>query len=135
MLHFTFFVCNIYLKGGYMAKILVVDDEDSLRTVLSNELQTAGYEVSSASDGDIAIDELKKSNFDVILLDIKMNRVSGFDVLKFIKDSNISIKIVMLTGFADLKNAIEAKKLGAQEFITKPYDINEVFSTLQKLTS
>lgn len=118
-----------------MTRLLVVDDEDALRTVLSNELISAGYDVTSASDGDIAIQELQKSSFDIILLDIKMTRVSGFEVLKFIRESNIKIKIVMLTGFADLKNAIEAKKLGANEFITKPYDINEVLATLENFSS
>ena len=118
-----------------MTRLLVVDDEDALRTVLTSELNNSGYEAIAANDGDVAIEELKKSSFDIILLDIKMNKMSGFDVLKFIKESNIKIKIVMLTGFADLKNAIEAKKLGANEFITKPYDINEVLSTLEKLSA
>ncbi|MEK7818329.1 MAG: response regulator [Bacteroidota bacterium] len=116
-----------------MKRILVVDDEDALRTVLSNELRDAGYDIVMSADGDEAIVELKKSSFDLILLDIKMPRVSGFEVLKFIKQENISLKIVMLTGFADLKNAIESKKLGASEFITKPYDLNEVLATIERL--
>ena len=104
-------------------KILVVDDEEALRVVLSSELEGEGYQVSSAADGQEAINILTTKEFDLILLDIKMPNVDGFEVLKFIKDRWPKTKVVMLTGFADLKNAIESKKLGAEDFISKPYDL------------
>jgi CheY-like chemotaxis protein len=93
----------------------VVDDEDSLRTVLSNELINEGYEVRTAPDGDDAIQEMGKASYDLVLLDIKMPRMNGFEVLKHIKEQHEKTKVVMLTGFADLKNAIESKKLGADD--------------------
>ena len=96
--------------------ILVVDDEDALRTVLSGELANEGYDVKAAADGDEAIGEVEKTPFDLVLLDIKMPRVNGFEVLKFIKEKHAKTKVVMLTGFADLKNAIESKKLGRRRF-------------------
>ncbi len=115
--------------------ILVVDDEDALRTVLSGELEGEGYEVHTAADGDDAINELQKAAFDLVLLDIKMPRMNGFEVLKFIKERHPKSKVVMLTGFADLKNAIESKKLGADDFVSKPYDLVDLLTTIERVLS
>lgn len=114
-------------------KILVVDDEDALRTVLSGELVSEGYEVRTASDGDEAMSGLQKETFDLVLLDIKMPRVNGFEVLRFIKEKHPKTKVVMLTGFADLKNAIESKKLGAEDFVSKPYDLVDLLTTIERV--
>jgi DNA-binding NtrC family response regulator len=117
------------------SSILVVDDEDALRTVLGGELASEGYEVRTAADGDEAISELDKSPFDLVLLDIKMPRLNGFEVLKFIKEKHEKTKVVMLTGFADLKNAIESKKLGADDFVSKPYDLVDLLTTIERVLS
>jgi DNA-binding NtrC family response regulator len=114
-------------------RILVVDDEAALRTVLSSELHTEGYVVSTASDGDEAIDLLHSHSYDLILLDIKMPRVDGFQVLRHVKEKLPHIKVIMLTGFADLKNAIESKKLGAEDFISKPYDLVDLLATIERV--
>lgn len=116
-------------------KILVVDDEDALRTVLSSELVSEGYEVGTAADGDEAINEIQKQTFDLVLLDIKMPRVNGFEVLKYVKDKHPKTKVIMLTGFADLKNAIESKKLGAEDFVSKPYDLVDLLTTIERVMS
>jgi CheY-like chemotaxis protein len=116
--------------------ILVVDDEEALRTVLGSELSGEGYHVETASDGDEAIATLQNNNkFDLILLDIKMPKVDGFEVLKFIKANTPGIKVIMLTAFADLKNAIESKKLGADDFISKPYDLVDLLTTIERVLS
>jgi DNA-binding NtrC family response regulator len=115
--------------------VLVVDDEDSLRTVLSNELINEGYEVRTAPDGDDAIQEMGKASYDLVLLDIKMPRMNGFEVLKHIKEQHEKTKVVMLTGFADLKNAIESKKLGADDFVSKPYDLVDLLTTIERVLS
>ena len=115
--------------------ILVVDDEEALRTVLSSELSSEGYLVDNASDGDEAITILQNKPFDLVLLDIKMPRVDGFEVLKFIKKNSPAIKVIMLTAFADLKNAIESKKLGAEDFISKPYDLVDLLTTIERVLS
>jgi DNA-binding NtrC family response regulator len=114
-------------------RILVVDDEEALRTVLSTELDGEGYKVSSAADGREAINILTSNEFDLVLLDIKMPNVDGFEVLKFSKERWPKTKIVMLTGFADLKNAIESKKLGAEDFISKPYDLVDLLTTVERV--
>jgi DNA-binding NtrC family response regulator len=117
------------------SKILVVDDEDALRTVLSGELVSEGYDVRTAGDGDDAISNLQKESFDLVLLDIKMPRMNGFEVLKFIKEKYPRTRVVMLTGFADLKNAIESKKLGAEDFVSKPYDLVDLLTTIERVLS
>ncbi|MBI3578916.1 MAG: response regulator [Ignavibacteriales bacterium] len=116
-------------------RILVVDDEDALRTVLSSELEGEGYKVNTAGDGAEAITILKSQAFDLILLDIKMPNVDGFEVLKFVKDNHPTTKVIMLTGFADLKNAIESKKLGAEDFVSKPYDLVDLLTTVERVLS
>jgi DNA-binding NtrC family response regulator len=116
-------------------RILVVDDEEALRTVLSSELVSEGYDVRTASDGDEAISGLQKEPFDLVLLDIKMPRMNGFEVLKFVKEKHPRTKVVMLTGFADLKNAIESKKLGAEDFVSKPYDLVDLLTTIERVLS
>ncbi len=117
------------------SRILVVDDEDALRTVLSSELTSAGYEVATASDGDEAITEVQNMKLDLVLLDIKMPRVDGFEVLKFIKKNYPAVRVIMLTGFADLKNAIESKKHGAEDFVSKPYDLVDLLTTIERVLS
>lgn len=114
-------------------KILVVDDEDALRTVLSAELESEGYQVTTAADGQEAINVLTTSGFDLILLDIKMPNVDGFEVLRFVKEKHPKTKVIMLTGFADLKNAIESKKLGAEDFVSKPYDLVDLLTTVERV--
>ncbi len=114
-------------------RILVVDDEEALRTVLSTELSSEGYEVSTAADGNEAIELVKDNNYDLVLLDIKMPSVDGFEVLKYIKGGKPDIKVIMLTGFADLKNAIESKRLGAEDFVSKPYDLVDLLTTIERV--
>ncbi|MEP0821762.1 MAG: response regulator [Ignavibacterium sp.] len=114
-------------------KILVVDDEEALRTVLSAELEGEGYQVSTAADGDEAIKIIGSEQFHLVLLDIKMPNVDGFEVLKYVKQHQPSTKVIMLTGFADLKNAIESKKLGAEDFVSKPYDLVDLLTTVERV--
>ncbi len=113
--------------------ILVVDDEEAIRSVLGSELTNEGYDVRLAGDGDEAIHELDKSSCDLVLLDIKMPKLNGFEVLKYIKEKHENTKVVMLTGFADLKNAIESKKLGADDFVSKPYDLVDLLTTIERV--
>lgn len=114
------------------SKVLVVDDEEALRYLLSTELVAEGYEVETAGDGDEAIEAIKRKDYDVVLLDIKMPRVDGFEVLRFIKQNKPEIKVIMLTAYADVKNAIEALKLGASDFVSKPYDLEDILSSINR---
>jgi DNA-binding response OmpR family regulator len=116
-----------------MPKILVVDDEETLRVVLSAELKGEGYQVTSAADGQEAIHHLATNQFDLILLDIKMPNMDGYEVLKFVKERYKTTKVIMLTGFADIKNAIESKKLGAADYVCKPYNLVDLFNTVERV--
>lgn len=117
------------------SRILVVDDEDALRIVLSSELSNSGYDVTSASDGEEAVTIIQNKKFELVLLDIKMPKMDGFEVLKFIKKNFPTVKVIMLTGFADLKNAIESKKHGAEDFVSKPYDLVDLLTTIERVLS
>ncbi len=114
-------------------RLLLVDDEEDLRTVLGQELSAAGYEVVTAPDGVEAIRILQTEKFDVALLDIQMPNKDGIAVLKHLSENHPSTIAIILTGHADLYHAMEAKKYGAREFISKPFQIDDVTSTLQRL--
>jgi CheY-like chemotaxis protein len=114
-------------------RILVVDDEDALRTVLSGQLKNQGYDVFSAGDGDIAIEMLQTQEFDLILLDLKMPHVDGYEVLSYVKEKHPATKVIILTGFADLKNALDSKRIGADHFLSKPYELPELLLVIQRL--
>jgi DNA-binding NtrC family response regulator len=114
-------------------KILIVDDEIDLRLLLAHELASIGYDIQEASDGAEAIELLKIHQFDLALLDIQMPTVNGIQVLKYIKEHSPNTKAIMLTGYADLKHAMEAKEYGARDFIAKPYKISDITSTLERL--
>ncbi len=115
--------------------VLLVDDEDALRSTLANELTSEGFKVKEADDGDIAIDMVKKEDFDVVLLDIKMPHVDGFEVLKFVKSHHPATKVIMLTAFGDMQNAIQSLKLGASDFASKPYDFHDLLATIARAMS
>lgn len=113
--------------------ILVVDDEPSLRSAMCAQLKEQGYSVSSAEDGEVAIKTLRAMTFDLILLDLKMPKVDGFEVLRFAKKKHPKTKVVMMTGFADLNNALDSKGLGADHFIAKPFERKELLSVIHRL--
>ncbi|HUL44842.1 MAG TPA: response regulator [Bacteroidota bacterium] len=118
------------------AHILLVDDEENFRMLLRALLLDAGYKnVETASDGSFAIDMLKKEKFDLVLLDIIMPTVSGFGVLRYIHDNIPATKVIVLTAYADLKLGVEAKQLGASDFIAKPIMQKDFFTTVEKVLS
>ena len=116
-----------------MTRLLVVDDETNLRVVIQKELRRQGYEVEIASDGEEAWAWLEKQEFDVLLCDINMPRLSGIELLRRIKDRRPNPpEAIMLTGQATVETAIEAMKLGAYDYLTKPYHITELAALVKK---
>lgn len=115
--------------------ILFAEDDDILNSALQEELVGAGYDVTAVFDGEAAITKVQKKNIDVAILDIEMPKVNGFEVLQYIKHNHPSVKVIMLTGYADLQNAMKAKKLGSDGFVEKPYDLNDVLSTIEHVVS
>ncbi len=113
--------------------ILIVDDEASLTKLLREELQEReSYEVDLAFDGVEAINQIRKKNYDVILLDFKMPRVDGKEVLKYVQENYPSSQTIMISNFADLQMAVEMSKLGAFDVLSKPYDINQLEQIIER---
>ena len=109
-----------------MEKILIVDDERSLRDVLSIMLRRAGYDVTVASDGGEAIARIEKELFDLVITDLKMPKASGLDVLKAVKETSPDSVVLIITAFASAESAVEAMKLGAYDYLPKPFQVDEV---------
>jgi len=109
-----------------MEKILVVDDEQSLREVLSIMLKRAGYAVTAVSDGEEAIEQLQKEIFDLVITDLRMPKVDGMEVLRAVKSASPETVVLIITAFATADSAVEAMKQGAYDYLTKPFQVDEV---------
>jgi len=107
-------------------KILVVDDEQSLREVLSIMLRRAGYAVISATDGEDAIELIHKEIFDLVITDLRMPKIDGLEVLKAVKSASPETVVLIITAFATADSAVEAMKQGAYDYLTKPFQVDEV---------
>ncbi len=108
------------------ARILIAEDEANLRLVLQKELERLGYRVQAAPDGEAALRKLEESNVDVLLCDINMPRIDGMEVLRRVHERPNPPEVIMLTGQATVETAVEAMKLGAYDYLTKPYRIAEL---------
>ncbi|MBN2081737.1 response regulator [bacterium] len=117
-----------------MAKsILIVDDEEIIRNVLRRKLeQTTSYKVFTADDGVVALDMFKEQPVDLVISDLLMKEMNGIELLRNLKSIEPSIPVIIITGYGTLDDAIEAIHLGAEDFIKKPFDINEVLETIDK---
>lgn len=107
--------------SNHAISVLAVDDEESFLTVLRNILTEEGFGIVTAADGVEAINALQARTFDLCLLDVRMPRVDGIEVLKYIKDHFLDMPVIMLTGVGEVSIAVECMKLGAFHYLTKPY--------------
>jgi DNA-binding NtrC family response regulator len=117
---------------GAPSTILVVENEDSLRLTLSILLRRAGYEVREAPHGQAALDLLAKEPVDLVITDLRMEPVGGLEVLRTVKVTSPQTEVLVLTGFGSVESAVEAMKLGAFEYLTKPFDREEMLLTVAK---
>ena len=113
-------------------KILVTDDDKHLRNIMKIELSEEGFEVDDADSGQNALEALEKEDVDVMLLDLNMPGMDGMEVLKKIKGSEIPTEVIILTGHASVATAVDAMKLGAYDYLTKPFKIEELKVIIQK---
>ena len=113
-------------------KILVVDDEASLRILLSNELSRAGFTVETVEHGAAALARVREDFFHVVLLDIIMPKINGMEVLRTMKKENILSEVIILTGNATLENCVECMKVGAFEYVRKPYQLSELCIQIER---
>lgn len=115
-----------------MERILIVDDNEDLQFNLSNIIQNAGYSVLTAGEGNTALKEVKTNSPDLVLLDMKLPGMDGMAVLEKIKKMDPSIIVIMLTAYGEVKGAVNAMKLGAFDYITKPFDNDELILVIKK---
>lgn len=115
------------------ARILVADDEEGIRELLREQLIAAGYATDEATDGAEAIDKLERDTYDLAILDINMPKKSGLDVLKHIRDRQLKMGVIMLTGRLGFSVGSESMMLGADEYITKPFDLEYLELTIKKV--
>ncbi len=113
-------------------KLLFVDDDKTFSKVMKKELTRMGYSVVCADCGEMAIDTLRRRNFEVIILDIKMPGIGGLNTLKSVKEIDPDVEIIMLTGRATIESAVESMKMGAYDYITKPCRLIELDILLKK---
>lgn len=113
-------------------QILIVDDEASICEILAQFLRKKGYEVFTAGSGESALDILSNESIDLVVTDIKMPGISGVDLLKYINENQQTIPVLITTGFPTLDTAIEALKLGAYDYLTKPFHLEEIAEKVKR---
>ena len=116
-----------------MKKVLIVDDDAELRSTLSEILKGAGYHIDEASSGKEAIEKIVSKDFDIALLDLMMPKMNGIETLTELKKITPKTKVIMITAFATVENAVDAIKKGASDYISKPFRIEELLTTIRRV--
>ena len=109
-----------------MKKVLIIDDEKNIRMTIKNCLDESAYQVDVAENGEEGYTKLKNDVYDLTLLDIKMPGISGLELLKKMRDNQIKTDVVMMTAYGTIERAVEAMKLGAIDFMSKPFTPDEI---------
>ena len=109
-----------------MANILIVDDEERIRVILKIMLQSQGHDIEEAEDGQDAFEKLQNNFFDLVISDIRMDRLDGRGLLKKIKENDLACPVVFITAFASTDSVIEALHLGAVDYLVKPFEEKDV---------
>src|SRR3989475_7821371 len=113
-------------------RVLVVDDERSMRELLAIMLRQAGHEVTVAEGGEQAVEVIKSESFDLVITDLRMRKVDGIAVLRAAKEHSPSTVVLVVTAFASTETAVEAMKLGAYDYVTQPFKLDEIRLTIEK---
>jgi len=113
-------------------RILVVDDEESLRFFLRRGLTKAGYAVDDVADGRVAIERLSNVSYDIVLTDLVMPEVGGLQVLSAVHEMDKDAVVILMTAHGSVQNAIDALRLGAFDYLTKPFEFQEVLVTIER---
>ncbi|MGD8923233.1 MAG: sigma-54 dependent transcriptional regulator [Candidatus Zixiibacteriota bacterium] len=113
-------------------KILLADDDPALRRVIQFKLKQKGYDVDVAEDGQQALDRLKATHYDLLLSDMKMPKLSGIELLEMSKNVQPELEVILITAYATVSQAVEAVKLGAFDYLTKPFEDEELFVAIDK---
>jgi two-component system, NtrC family, nitrogen regulation response regulator NtrX len=122
---------QVDLKKYYMSKILVIDDDKSIRNTLKEVLEYENHQVDLAEDGPSGLDLFSANSYDVVLCDIKMSQMDGIEVLEKINETTSDIPVIMISGHGNIDTAVEAIKKGAYDFLEKPLDLNRLLITIR----
>ena len=114
-----------------MIKILIVEDEESISNLIKMNLTKAGYSCKCAFDGQEAADIIEKEHFDLILLDIMLPKINGYELIEYIKNENIAI--IFITAMGNVNNKVKGLRLGADDYITKPFEIIELLARVESV--
>src|ERR671939_157889 len=109
-----------------MAMILIVDDQEMMRDSLAATLAREGHEITAAGDGAVGLSKLNATRFDLMISDLKMPKMTGIELLAEAKKLRPDMPVVLMTAFATVQTAVEAMKLGAYDYIQKPFDGEEI---------
>ena len=112
--------------------ILVVDDERNIRNNLAMVLEAEGYKVDKASNGDDALLQVKAGLYDIVFVDIQMPKMDGLELLRYLRGLRPKMPVVMLTAYGTVSRAVDAMKLGAVDFIEKPFDPKNILAALRR---
>jgi two-component system NtrC family response regulator len=115
-----------------MEKILIIDDNESLRYTLTSVIEEAGFETFAVEDGKKGISEVRTNLYNLVICDMKMPGMDGMQILGEIKNINPDLPVIVLTAFGDIKNAVEAMKQGAHDYLTKPFNNEEMIIIIRK---
>jgi FixJ family two-component response regulator len=115
------------------SEILVVDDEASLRDICQDALEDAGYKVYQAQNGQAALDFLAERNVDLVITDLRMPVLNGLELLKQIKTRDNDSAFLVMTGFGTIETAVESMKMGASDYLPKPFNINHLLLKVEKV--
>lgn len=107
-------------------KVLLIEDDDIMRVTIEDFLKTRGYAVSSHNNGTSGLKALNKGKYSLVITDVKLPDMSGFEILKAIKNKGLNLQVIIITGFGTIKDAVDAIKLGAFDYITKPFSLDEL---------
>ena len=113
-------------------QILVVDDEDVIRDLLKETFQRKGYQVDTVADGKGALKKLAEKPFDLLVTDIRLPDISGMKILTEVKKKHVELGIILITAYGSIKNAVKAMKQGAFDYITKPFNLDEMELVVDK---
>lgn len=114
-------------------KILAIDDEKNIRHLIQSEFTLEGFDVQTASSGEEGLERFSQENFDIVLLDLRLPKMDGIETLKMLKKKSSSTEIIMITGHGEIESAVASIKLGARDYVTKPFKLDELLTLAKQV--
>ena len=113
-------------------RILIIEDEKIMRVTLEHSLKTGGYEVSSFEKGQDGINAFKEDEYSLVITDVRLPDINGLEITRKIKDIKEAVEVIIITAFGTIKDAVDAMKLGAFDYITKPFSLDEFSEVIER---